>query len=113
MGTKEETTKELQNQGELRRTTKEKITKKLHNQWEIIRTRTRALKGRNLKVFATIAGKMATCPGISGPRKSLSKATWYPPYEDEWDTEAICVIEEDELALIAMMKEHIDKWLDH
>ena len=28
--------------------------------------------------------------------------------EEEWDVEAICVIEENELALMAMMREHID-----
>ena len=28
--------------------------------------------------------------------------------DDEWDVEAICVIEEDELALVTMMREHID-----
>ena len=28
--------------------------------------------------------------------------------EEEWDAEAICAIEEDKLALMAMMEEHID-----
>ena len=28
--------------------------------------------------------------------------------EDEWDVEVLCAIEEDELALMAMMGEHID-----
>ena len=28
--------------------------------------------------------------------------------EEEWDAEAICVIEEDELVLVVMMRGHID-----
>lgn len=28
--------------------------------------------------------------------------------EDEWDAEALCAIEKDELAFMVMMREHID-----
>ena len=54
--------------------TKEKATKELHNQGEIKRTTTRALKGRGLKIFVTIARRRLTCLEIVGPEKSLSKA---------------------------------------
>ena len=35
-------------------------------------------------------------------------ATSKKKMEDEWDVEVLCAIEEDELALMAMMGEHID-----
>ena len=87
--------------------TKEEATKKLHNQGELRRMTTRALKGRNLKVFATTAGKMTTCPGIVGPRKSNVTSSNLK-MEDEWDAKTISVIGEDEVALMEMMEEHID-----
>ena len=57
----------------------EEATKELHNQRELIRTTTRDLKERDLKVFATIAGRRVTCPRIVGLGKSFSKAMWHPP----------------------------------
>ena len=81
--------------------TKEEVTKELYNHGELRRTMTITLKGRdlkayatiagkratctgivglrkNLKAYATIAGKRATCTGIVGLRKNLSKAMWHP-----------------------------------
>ena len=55
--------------------TKNEATKELHNLGE----QQEFLKGRDLKVFATIMGRRATCPGIVGSRKNLSKAMWQPP----------------------------------
>ena len=37
--------------------TKEEVTKELHNLGELRRTTTKVLKGGNIKVFATIAGR--------------------------------------------------------
>ena len=49
-------------------------------------------------------------------KKSIESnvATSKKEMEDEWDVEVICAIEEDELALMVMMREHIDyedKWI--
>ena len=54
--------------------TKEEVTKELYNQGELRRTITITLKGRDLKASATIVGKRATCPGIDGLRKIMLKA---------------------------------------
>ena len=35
-------------------------------------------------------------------------ATSKKEMEDKWDAEAICVVEEDELALMVIKREHID-----
>jgi len=43
---------------------KEEVTKKLHKLGELRRTTTKVFKGRDLKVFATIAGKMSLSPRI-------------------------------------------------
>ena len=53
--------------------TKEEVTKELHNLEELRRTTTRVLKEIDLKVFATMVGRGATCLGIVGQGKSLSK----------------------------------------
>ena len=42
----------------------------------------RVLKERDLKIFGTIAGRRATCTGIVGPRKSLSKVRVYTQPEN-------------------------------
>ena len=59
--------------------TQEETTKELHNERMPRRTTIITLKGKDLKVFATIAGEKATCPGIVGPRKKLFKVTWQHP----------------------------------
>ena len=65
--------------------------------------------GIDLKIFVTIAEKMVTCPYCRCKKKSESNvATSKNEMEDEWDTEELCVIEEDKLALMTMMGEHID-----
>ena len=51
--------------------TKEEVTKELYNQGELRRTITITLKGKDLRAFATIAGRRATCPKIVGPRKKF------------------------------------------
>ena len=91
---------------------KPRATKELHNQGELRSMTTRAPKGRYLKAFATIAGRRTTCLGIVGPRKSMLEgnvATSKKEMEEEWDAEAIFVIEEDKLTLMTMMEEHMDK----
>ena len=85
--------------------TKKEVTKELHNFEELRRITTTVLKGRYLKIFATIAGRRTTCPGIVGPRKSESNvATLKKEMEDECDAEVLCAIEKGELALMAMMR---------
>ena len=89
--------------------TKEKATDKLHNLEELRRATRRVIKGRNLKVFATIVKRRVTSPKISGPRKS--KAMWQPPkkeMENEWDAKLLCTVEEDELTHMTMMGEYTD-----
>ena len=84
---------------------KEETTKEMHSQGELIRMKIRALKGRDLKVFATIAGRMATCLEIVGPIKKCAKsnvASSNMDMEEEWNGEVLYAIEEDKLALIAM-----------
>ena len=46
--------------------TKEETIKELHNLRELSKTTTRVLKGRDLMVFATIAGKRAIGPHVEG-----------------------------------------------
>ena len=90
--------------------TKEEVTKELHNLRELRRTTTRVSKERDLEVFAIIVGKRVTCLEIVGPGKSVESnvAISKKKIEDEWDAEVLCPIVEEELALMAMMEEHID-----
>ena len=48
---------------------KRKVTNELHNLGELRRMTTRIRNRRDLKVFATIVERRATCPRIIGPRK--------------------------------------------
>ena len=56
---------------------KEEVTNELDN-LGAQKNETRVLKGRDLKVFATME-RMTTCPKIVGLGKSLSKVTWQSP----------------------------------
>ena len=90
--------------------TKEEAIKELHNQGELRRTTTRVLKRRDLKVSATIAGRRAHMFEDGWSKKKSVKSNVTPfnmEMEEEWDANVLCPIEEDELALMTMMGEHI------
>ena len=78
--------------------TKEDATKKLHNQGELRRTTTNCGKKGNMLRDCWSKKKFVESSAESSNMEM----------EEEWDVEEICVIEEDELALMAMMGKHID-----
>ena len=63
-----------------------------------------------MRAFATIAGRRATCPEIIGLRKKSTKSNVASSNMEmeEWDAEVLDAIEEDELALMVMMGDHIN-----
>ena len=86
--------------------TKEEVTKELYNQEELRRTITITLKGRDLKASATIAGRRVTCPKKKSVESNVESSNM--EMEEDWDAKVLYAIEEDELALMAMMGDHID-----
>ena len=107
---KAETTRSRLPNVDTKMVTKEEVIKELHNLRKLRRMTTRVVKIRDLKVSATIAGRRATSQGLLVQEKFVESnvPSSNIEIEEKWDGEAICLIEENELALMAMIGEHID-----
>ena len=89
--------------------TEEEVTKELHNQGELRGKTTRALKGRDLKIFVIVKnGRKSKDCWSKKEFVERDVASSNMDMDEEWDTTTICVIEEDKIAFMVMMGEHVD-----
>ena len=75
--------------------------------WRAQKNDNKSFQGKRFEGIYYNCRKRVTCRDCWSKKNSIESNVEISKKEDEWDAEAICAIEKNELALMVMMREHI------